>query len=411
MKVLLLGGGGREHALGWKLKQSSRGVELVSVPGNPGLAELGETVSTVDPSDGHGIARLARERAIDLVVIGPEAPLAAGVVDALALKRVPVWGPTRAAAALESSKAYAKDVMDRAGVRTAAWSQFENARLALAYLRQVEPPYVIKADGLAAGKGVLVTNDLGGAETWVKRCLGGEFGVRRIVIEKFLEGDELSVFALCSGEQAIALEPARDFKRLRDGDHGPNTGGMGSYSPVSDLPPGIVQHTLEHVIRPVLKTMAEDGHPYTGFLYAGLVLNAGDPTVLEFNCRLGDPETQVVLPRLADDLLGLIEAGLSRRLDGLHLAWSSQACLSVVMAAPGYPEAPVTGALVGIGELPEGAMVFHAGTARDERGLVARGGRVLSVVGSGPDLRTAREIAYAAVATIEFPGAQYRRDI
>ncbi|CAN5276937.1 phosphoribosylamine--glycine ligase [soil metagenome] len=411
MKVLLLGGGGREHALGWKLKQNSRVAELISAPGNPGLAGLGEILPKVDPSDGPAIARLAQKRAIDLVVVGPEAPLAAGVVDALALKRVPVWGPTRAAAALESSKAYAKEVMDRAGVRTAAWSQFDNARLALAYLRQIEPPYVVKADGLAAGKGVLVTTDFGDAETWAKRCLDGEFGVRRIVIEKFLEGDELSVFALCSGEQAIALEPARDFKRLRDGDKGPNTGGMGSYSQVVDLPPGIVHHTLEHVIKPVLRTMAEDGHPYTGFLYAGLVLTAGDPTVLEFNCRLGDPETQVVLPRLADDLLDLIEAGLSQRLDGLHLAWSSQAGLNVVMAAPGYPKAPETGARIRLGELPEGAMVFHAAIDRDAHGLVASGGRVLNVVGTGPDLPTARARAYEAVSAIDFPGAQYRRDI
>lgn len=411
MKVLLLGGGGREHALGWKLRQSDRLSELISIPGNPGLEKLGETIPGIDPTDGAALCRVAVERAIDLVVVGPEAPLAAGVVDDLTSAKVPVWGPSRAAAELESSKAFAKEIMELAGVRTANWEAFDDSQPALASLHGLEPPYVIKANGLAAGKGVLVTTDLEEAEAWVKRCLEGEFGERRIVIEQFLGGPEVSVFALCSGDHAIALEPARDFKRLLDGDRGPNTGGMGSYSPVAGLADGIVDHALTQVIKPVLKTLAEQGRPYVGFLYAGLVLTDGAPTVLEFNCRLGDPETQVVLPRLESDLIDLIEAGLSGDLEGQSLSWSAQSCLNVVMAAPGYPNSPRGGDRIVIGELSEEAMVFHAGT-RTERGeLVSNGGRVLNVVGSGASLDAARRTAYDAVAAIDYPGAQYRRDI
>ena len=408
MKVVLLGGGGREHALGWKLCQSDRLSSLISVPGNPGLASLGPVVA-LDPTNAAAVVDLVQRESADLVVVGPEAPLAAGVVDALERTGVPTWGPSRGAAALEWSKSFAKELMDKAGVRTAAWESFTEPERAHTYLRSRIPPFVIKANGLAAGKGVLVTTDRAEAETWIERCLDGEFGERRVVVEDYLEGPEVSVFALCRGEEAVALEPARDFKRLRDGDQGPNTGGMGSYSPVADLPPGLVQHTLDRVIKPVLKTMANDGKPYTGFLYAGLVLTDNEPTVLEFNCRLGDPETQVLMPRLASDLIDLIEAWLSG--SAAAPEWHDIACLNVVLAAPGYPDSPVTGARVEIEDLPQGALVFHAGTGEDENGLFAQGGRVLNVVGTGSALPEARANAYAAVDAIEFPDALFRRDI
>jgi phosphoribosylamine--glycine ligase len=411
VRVLLLGGGGREHALGWKLAQSPQLTRLISAPGNPGLDQLGETLPDVDPTDGAAVLGVARAHDIDLVVVGPEAPLAAGVVDVLTDAGFEAWGPTADAAALESSKTFAKRVMDRAGVRTAAWASFERSDAALRYLDECASPFVVKADGLASGKGVLVTSDRAEAKDWVRRCLAGDFGRKRVVIEDYLEGAELSVFAICSGEEAIPLEPARDFKRLLDGNQGPNTGGMGSYSPVAGLPAGIVEYAIDRVIKPVLKTMAGDGHPYTGFLYAGLVLTREEPTVLEFNCRLGDPETQVVLPRLRNDLLMLIVAGIEGRLGEVTLDWSPDAYLNVVLAAPGYPQAPVVGGPIDLGNVPEGTLLFHAGTKRTDQGLCASGGRVLNVVGRGADLPAARSMAYEAVAAISYPGAQYRSDI
>jgi phosphoribosylamine--glycine ligase len=284
--------------------------------------------------------------------------------------------------------------MDAAGVQTARWQAFTEKVAAVTYLAAKGPPYVIKANGLAAGKGVLVTEDAAEAEAWVERCLAGDFGEARIVVEDFLAGPELSVFAFCSGDQVAPFEPARDFKRLKDNDRGPNTGGMGAYSPVDDLPSHLVRDTVDDVIKPVLKTMSDLGRPYMGFLYAGLVVTEEGPKVLEFNCRLGDPETQVVLPRLQNDLIDLIEAGLGGRLESQDLAWSSRAFLNVVVAAPGYPEAPQLGGPVEIGELPEETIVFHAGTRRDGPRLVASGGRVLSVVGSGPTVEAARRNAY-----------------
>lgn len=411
MKVLLVGGGGREHALGWKLHQSPRVDELVSLPGNPGLAELGSTIEGVDPTNPGAVASVARQLGVDLCVIGPEAPLAAGVVDALIAQNIPAFGPTRAGARLESSKTYAKEVMDRAGVATAAWGSFTERDPARAYLARSSGPYVVKADGLAAGKGVLVTEDRTAAEDWIDRCLGGGFGPGRVVIEEHLAGPEVSVFAICSGTEAVPLHPARDYKRLGDGDQGPNTGGMGAYSPVDDLPPGLVDQAITEVVKPVLATMAAGGHPYSGFLYAGLVLTAAGSQVLEFNCRLGDPETQVVLPRLQTDLIDLIEQALSERLGSSPLHWSREVAVNVVVAAAGYPQNPRSGDDLTIGALPEGAMVFHAGTRREGSRLVSAGGRVLNVVGLGPSREAARATAYQAVAAVNLPGMQYRRDI
>ncbi|MDH3307804.1 MAG: phosphoribosylamine--glycine ligase, partial [Acidimicrobiia bacterium] len=300
MKVLLVGSGGREHAIGWKLATDPRVTELISLPGNPGLAALGSLVEGIESTDAGAVAAFAAAQQIDLVVIGPEAPLAAGLADALKARGIRTFGPSRAAARLESSKAFAKEIMDRAGAPTAPWAVFEAREPAIAYLGSLSGPFVVKADGLAAGKGVLVTRDRSAAIDWVDQCLSGRFGAAgaRVVVEEYLDGPELSIFAVCDGTDAVLLEPARDYKRLGTGDAGPNTGGMGSYSPVGGLPDGIVEFTLDRVVRPVLATMAADGNPFTGFLYTGYVLTSDGPKVLEFNCRLGDPETQVVLPRL-----------------------------------------------------------------------------------------------------------------
>ena len=413
MKVLLIGGGGREHALGWKLAASPRVNELISLPGNPGLARVGSVVEGIEPTTVGAVAAAAAALRADLVVVGPEQPLAAGLVDALTARRIPVWGPTRAAAMLESSKSFAKNVMDRAGVATASWASFDEVDAALKHLRTVSGRFVVKADGLAGGKGVLVTEDAGSAAAWVNRCFAGAFGPagKTVVIEEFLEGPELSVFGLCAGESVLSLAPARDYKRLLTGDQGPNTVGMGSYSPVGDLPARLADRTVDQVILPVLRTMAGDGRPYTGFLYVGLVLTEAGPQVLEFNARLGDPETQVILPRLQTDLVDLIEAGLEGDLASAPAQWSSNSAVNVVLAAHGYPEDPRSGDAVTIGKIDPSTLLFHAGTRQQGSHVVTSGGRVLNVVGIEADHAAARDAAYAAVERISFPGMHYRLDI
>lgn len=416
VKVLLVGGGGREHAIGWKIIQSPLVHELISLPGNPGLAELGAIIEGISPTDVGAVAQVAEAEQVDLVIVGPEAPLAAGLADALSQKGIATFGPSKAAARLEGSKQFAKEIMDRAGVATAAWHAFTDREKAVEYLAEKAGPFVVKADGLAAGKGVLVTEDRPEAEAWVDRCLDGDFGEagRTVVIEDFLDGPELSVFAICDGASALPLEPARDYKRLSDGDAGPNTGGMGCYSPVEDLPAGIIEHTLSEVINPVLHTLAADGTPYVGFIYAGLVLTADGPVVLEFNCRLGDPETQVVLPRMDDYLLDLILAALDGRLSGRTISWFEGTAVDVVLAADGYPENPRNGdSIAGVREAAaeEGVLVFQAGTRIEDGQLVTSGGRVLNVVGTGPDAESARERAYEAAKHITFSGKQFRTDI
>lgn len=411
MRVLLLGGGGREHALGWKLAQSDHLTELVSAPGNPGLATLGRCLPRLDITDPAAVVEAAE--AADLVVVGPEAPLAAGVVDALEAKGIPAFGPTAAGARLEASKRYAKDVMLRSGVPTASAAAFTNAGEATAYLAAMTGPYVVKADGLAAGKGVLATDDLIAAQAWARLCLDGHFGDAgtTVLVEEYLEGREVSLFALCDGERALMLQPARDYKRLDDGDGGPNTGGMGCYSPVADLPPGLIDETRHTVIEPVLATLAGDGVTYRGFIYAGLMLGHDGINVLEFNCRMGDPETQAVLPRLDEDLLELVASPLPDR----ELRWRDNAAVDVVLAAGGYPERPQTGASIhGLDDLaarPD-VLVFHAGTNRGPDGsLQVAGGRVLNVVGLGDTVEEARAAAYDAASAIDFEGMQYRKDI
>jgi len=397
MNVLVVGSGGREHALAWKIAQGPSIGELHAAPGNPGIAELG-LCHPVRAGDAEGLLGLCRSLGIDLVVIGPEAPLVAGVGDRLRRAGLTVFGPSAAAARIEGSKSFAKNVMQSAGVQTAAG------------LEEPEAPCVVKADGLAAGKGVFVCRTQAEVDEALLRAkmFGGE-----ILVEELLEGEEVSLFALTDGAQALALPPAQDAKRLLDGDAGPNTGGMGSYSPVPLLGPEEAVALVEAVHQPVLEELARRGTPFVGLLYAGLMLTANGPRVLEFNCRFGDPETQAILPRLEGDLLAALAGAASGSLDGLSLGVSGQAAVTVVLASAGYPHAAESGVEIrGIeAARASGALVFHAGTAIRDGAIVSAGGRVLNVTALGPTCAEARERAYEAVGLIDFPGALYRRDI
>lgn len=414
MKVLLLGGGGREHAIGWKLAQSPLCETLISCPGNPGLASLGELAPTVNPAEPDSVVRLAMDTHVDLVVVGPEAPLAAGVADALASAGIPVFGPSAAGAALEASKSYAKEVMAAADIPTASSETFTDATMAKQHLQAFDGPYVVKADGLASGKGVLVTPSLAEAEAWVDECLSGRFGGggASVVIEEHMVGREVSVFFICSGGIAVPLDPARDYKRLGDGDTGPNTGGMGSYSPVNDLDPDLVAWTRHVVAEPTLAELAKRRIDYTGFLYVGLMLTSTGPRVVEFNVRLGDPETQVLMPRLSSDLLTVLYDAATGNLGSVALEWIDTAAVNVVLASSGYPTRPQIGEAIAMPNEPiAGTLVFHAGTTMAGYGLTTSGGRVLNVVGMGPTVAAARALAYAQAATITFTGKQFRTDI
>jgi phosphoribosylamine---glycine ligase len=397
VKVLVVGSGGREHALAWKIAQSPELEELHATPGNPGIARLGRC-HPLRPDDAEALLDLCRQEEIDLVVVGPEAPLVAGVADVLRGSGVTVFGPGAAAARIEGSKSFAKEVMRAARVPTAR------------ELGEPHAPCVIKADGLAAGKGVFVCRTQAEADAgWDRaRGLGGH-----VVVEELLEGEEVSLFALCDGRDALSLPPAQDYKRLRDGDEGPNTGGMGSYSPVPLLSTGEADELVDAVHRPVLRELAARGIPFQGLLYAGLMLTDDGPRVLEFNCRFGDPETQAILPRVESDLLEALAAAAAGSLAGVEVTIAEEAAVTVILASPGYPDAPETG--VPIGGLDDaersGALVFHAGTALRADALVSSGGRVLNVTGVGSSLAEARERAYRAVELLDFPGALYRRDI
>jgi phosphoribosylamine---glycine ligase len=393
--VLIVGSGGREHALAWKLAQSPELDELHAAPGNPGIAELG-SCHPVLAADADGLLALSRSLDIDVVVVGPEVPLVAGLADHLRRGGVPVFGPTAAAARIEGSKAFAKEVLETAGVPAAR------------ALPVARAPCVVKADGLAAGKGVFVchTDDELQAALAEVRRLGGRF-----LIEELLEGEELSVFALCDGQRAVALAAARDYKRAEDGDAGPNTGGMGAYSPVEGV--DVLDDLVDEVHCPVLAELAARGAPFSGLLYAGLMLTADGPRVLEFNCRFGDPETQAVLPRLRSDLLPALAGAAAGDLGSSSLELSAEAAATVVVTARGYPATGDTGSPIrGLDEARDlGALVFHAGTAARDHTLVTSGGRILGVTGVGRDIAAARELAYSAVERISFAGARYRRDI
>jgi phosphoribosylamine---glycine ligase len=397
VKVLLVGSGGREHALAWKLSRSPDLDELHAAPGNPGIAELGRC-HPVRAEDGEGLLGLAGSVDADLVVVGPEAPLVAGVADELRHSGIAVFGPSAAAARIEGSKSFAKDVMRAAGVPTAE---------ALSIAR---PPCVIKADGLAAGKGVFVCRDRQELDTALRAATA--FG-DAIVIEELLEGEEISVFALCDGSLALPLPSVQDFKRADDGDAGPNTGGMGSYSPVHGFGAAETEELVDLIHRPVLEELATRGMPFVGMLFAGVMMTADGLRVLEFNCRFGDPETQTLLARLDGDLLGPLAAAAAGDLAHVDLAVSEGAAVTVVLAAGGYPAAGDVGSMItGIRDAEEsGALVFHAGTARNGDQLVTNGGRILNVTATGETVTDARESAYAACELISFNGMRYRKDI
>jgi phosphoribosylamine--glycine ligase len=397
VNVLIVGSGGREHALAWKLAQSTSLVELHAAPGNPGIATLGRC-HPIRADDVEGLLGLCRLHEIHLVVVGPEAPLVDGVADELRRAGVPVFGPSKAAARIEGSKAFAKEIMEAAAVPTAA------------LLGEARAPCVVKADGLAAGKGVFVchTQEEADAAVFRARELGSE-----VVVEELLEGEEVSLFALCDGQKVVPLAPAKDFKRLCDGDEGPNTGGMGSYSPVPSVGADDVEELAGLVHRPVIRELARRGTPFVGLLYAGLMLTEAGPRVLEFNCRFGDPETQALLPRLEGDLLDALAAAAHGDLADTTLDAGPTAAVAVVLAAPGYPDDPASGIPIGGAEVAAatGALVFHAGTALRHGQLASAGGRVLNVVGTGETVADARDQAYLAVDQIDFPGALFRHDI
>ncbi|MFL5931821.1 MAG: phosphoribosylamine--glycine ligase [Gaiellaceae bacterium] len=397
MRVLLIGNGGREHALAWKLTRSSGLGELHAAPGNPGIAELG-TCHPVHAEDGEGLLDLARSLEAGLVVVGPEAPLVAGVADELRHMGMLVFGPGRNAAKIEGSKTFAKDVMRAAGVRTAET------------LPVARPPCVVKVDGLAGGKGVFVCRDQESLDLALREA--ARLG-QALVIEELLEGEELSLFALADGRNAVALAPARDYKRIGDGDNGANTGGMGSYSPVAEVGAADVEELLATVHRPVLAELAQRGAPFVGLLYAGLMLTEEGPKVLEFNCRFGDPETQSILPRIRDDLLDPLVAAAQGDLGGANVEAEDGAAVTVVIAGRGYPERSDSGTPISGVEAagPAGAIVFHAGTAMRGEHLVTNGGRVLNVTARADSVEDARRKAYAACELISFEGMQYRRDV
>ena len=418
MKILVIGSGGREHALAWKLAQSPRVAKVYVAPGNAGTAREAKCENVgIQATDVPALFAFARDRAIDLTVVGPEAPLAAGVVDTFRDGGLRIFGPTRKAAQLESSKAFAKDFLARHRIPTAEYRVFTELNPALDYIHDRGAPIVIKADGLAAGKGVVVAMTQAEAIDAVRDMLGGQFGQAgaRVVIEEFLDGEEASFICMVDGQNILPMATSQDHKRRDDGDKGPNTGGMGAYSPAPVVTPEIEARIMREVMEPTVRGMALDGLPYTGFLYAGIMIDqSGAPKVLEFNCRFGDPETQPIMMRLQSDLIGLLEAGIDGRLDAVGAAWDPRVALGVVMAAGGYPgEIRTADVIEGLDTpQPEYVKVFHAGTRLDEAGrVVTSGGRVLCVTALGETVHEAQQRAYAAVDTIHFAGGFCRRDI
>jgi len=415
MNVLLIGAGGREHALAWALSASPLLSKLFCAPGNAGIAEVAECVE-LDSGDHDAVIQFCRDQRIELVMIGPEAPLVAGLGDALGVAGIRYCGPTKAAAQLEGSKGYTKDLCRDANIPTAAYGRFTDRDAAKAYLATQGLPIVIKADGLAAGKGVVIATTRDEAEAAIDACLSGAFGAAgsEVVIEEFLDGEEASFFALCDGVTALPLVSAQDHKRVGDGDTGPNTGGMGAYSPAPVMTREITDQVMREIVQPTVKAMAERGAPFKGVLFAGLMITASGPKLIEYNVRFGDPETQVLMMRLKSDLLAALIATADGVLSNFDLRWSDDAALTIVMAANGYPGTPLKGTeikgLDAAKQVPN-VEIFHAGTRRDGTRLLADGGRVLNVTGRGRTVAEARDAAYAAAAKIDWPGGFYRKDI
>jgi phosphoribosylamine---glycine ligase len=415
MNILLLGSGGREHALAWKMAASPLTSRLVCAPGNAGIAHEAECV-TLDIADHAAVIRFCRETGIDFIVVGPEAPLCAGIVDDLEAAGIKAFGPSRAAARLEGSKGFTKDLCRSAGIPTASYERFRTVAEAKAHVRERGAPIVVKADGLAAGKGVVVAESIAEAEAAIEMILGGELGEAgaELVIEECLVGEEASFFALCDGEIALPLASAQDHKRAFDGDKGPNTGGMGAYSPAPIVDAAMSSRVMAEIVMPTLRAMKAMGAPYKGVLYAGLMITAEGPKLIEYNVRFGDPECQVLMPRLMSDLVPALLASRDGVLKSVDLRWYPEAALTVVMAARGYPGAYSKGSVIeglDAAAAVEGVEIFHAGTKQDGDRILANGGRVLNVSALGKTVREARTRAYEAVSRIRWPEGFCRTDI
>lgn len=414
MNVLLIGSGGREHALAWKIAASPVLTKLYCAPGNPGIAREAECVA-LDPADHAAIIAFCKEKGVDFVVVGPEAPLVAGIADDLRAAGISVFGPSKAAAQLEGSKGFTKDLCARFNIPTGAYGRFTNAAAARAYVEKQGAPIVVKADGLAAGKGVVVAMTVQEALDAVDACFDGAFGGAgaEVVVEEFLDGEEASFFCLCDGKTALPFGTAQDHKRVGDGDAGANTGGMGAYSPAPVMSQAIIERTMRELIEPTMRGMAEIGAPFSGVLFAGLMITRDGPKLIEYNTRFGDPETQVLMLRLKDDVLLLLKAAADGALDQVSVRWNDDPALTVVMAAKGYPASPEKGSVIkGVDAAQsDNVQVFHAGTAEKNGELVANGGRVLNVTSTGKTVQEAQDAAYAAIARIDWPEGFYRRDI
>jgi phosphoribosylamine--glycine ligase len=416
VKVLVIGSGGREHALAWKLKQSAEVDRIFCAPGNAGTAQIAENVA-IPANDLSALARFAKENAVDLTVVGPDDPLAAGIVDLFQDEKLRVFGPTKSAARLESSKIFAKQLMRAQEIPTAAAETFAESEAAIRYTEQLQFPIVIKADGLALGKGVIVSPDIAAAKSTIAEMMNdGRFGEagRRIVIEEFLRGSECSLHALVDGQNYRLLETARDHKRAFDGDKGPNTGGMGAFSPANNWSQDLSAQFDKDVMKPLLRGLNKEGVEFRGLLFPGLMITGEGARVLEFNCRFGDPETQAILPRLKSDLHPMLQATIDAKIDKCTIEWDERAAVTVVLASGGYPEKYETGKPIsGLEEAAEfnDVQVFHAGTKRVNGEIVTAGGRVLAVTALGSTVATARTRAYEAVSRIHFDGCHYRRDI
>jgi len=415
VNILILGGGGREHSLAWAIKQNPKCDRLIVAPGNAGIAQIAQTAD-FDVMNGAVVAEFVAENAIDFVVIGPEAPLAAGVADRLRDAGVLVFGPSKAAAALEASKAFTKEICDAAAAPTAAYGHFTDAEAAKTYVQTQGAPIVVKADGLAAGKGVIIAETVAQAEAAIEDMFDGSFGAAgaEVVIEEFMTGEEASYFILCDGETVLPIGTAQDHKRVGDGDTGPNTGGMGAYSPAPVLNAAVAQKAIDEIVRPTMVEMARRGTPYQGILYAGLMIENGQPRLVEYNVRFGDPECQVLMMRLGGQVLDLLIAASEGRLDQVKPNWADDHAVTVVLAAKGYPGSYDKGSVIkGLDALPQDSsnMVFHAGTAEKDGDIIATGGRVLNVTARGDSLAEAQKRAYKMVDQIDWPEGFCRRDI
>ncbi|WP_312943336.1 phosphoribosylamine--glycine ligase [Agrobacterium sp.] len=413
MKVLLIGSGGREHALAWKIAQSPLLATLYAAPGNPGIAEHATLVS-LNVKDHAAVIAFAKEKAIDFVIVGPEAPLVAGLADDLRDAGIATFGPSKAAAQLEGSKGFTKDLCARYDIPTGAYQRFKEAEPAKAYVREQGAPIVIKADGLAAGKGVTVAMTEAEALSAIDDCFDGAFGAAgaEVVVEAFLDGEEASFFCLSDGKTALALATAQDHKRVGDGDTGPNTGGMGAYSPAPVMTPAMVERTMKEIIEPTIHGMAKDGHPFSGVFFAGLMITKKGPELIEYNVRFGDPECQVLMMRLKSDLLPILYATATGTLDKVTAEWIDDTALTVVLASKGYPAAYEKNTpIFAIPQADEGAKVFHAGTALKDGQLVATGGRVLNVTATGKTASEAQRRAYDLLSKVEWDNGFCRKDI